>query len=247
MRSIVTAFLLVLAPTSAFAATATLPPKAPVHALRPPVISTIAQMRQMKFPYQPINVTALNQSANASSPSTGAQSVPAQPTASDYQTGSGIVLGPGHWAHSWLAGLNLYYVWINPSAPGQLNSPDGCVDLIMEPSQVSQKYLIGFANYGELPVGKHTYMMTLNATSHCQSLANALEIQVENQTFTASQIVVNADTARILFTFDPAYGTPPSRDPAYGSIQVRLCYKNTATLNAQTDLTFYSLQFAQLD
>lgn len=244
MKSAIALLSVLLAAGSSLAAPVPPRPKISQPTEPAPVVRTISQLRQIRFPYRPIKLTpSASQAGDGDAAAGGTQTTT---KASDaYKTAKGVVLGPGRWDDTRTgATLVAYNVALTSYTAQQavLASDTASVPIQVMTGASEQEYCIAGVNYFQMENGTHTYMLTLGLLVTSQDLQGSLRIRVLGQDFTGSQLIVNGSTVRVLFT------TEPFEKATGGYMYANVFCKTSATLiSSWYCLDFYNIQLAQLD
>lgn len=174
-------------------------PKTPKNP--PPVVSTVAQLKQLKFPYQPISLKSSDRRAGQLLP----EDLNIAPIISTvlpqeaYKRGKGVVLGAGRWSdRATGSGVMATGIRIGSFNIDKLTSSaeDAYADIYC-PNREGD---VVWGSYNSVPEGSHTYMLTLNAGwSQPDDFLDYFDIIVNFCPIAKSQIVKSGDSYRVLF------------------------------------------------
>jgi len=250
MRSVVALLLIFLIAGGGFAAPFIGPPK-PFQVTGPRApLGSIEELGKLRSTRPPVVVTGSGMSV---SPRWNFPTGPSGSVASQtYKTGKGVVLGPGRWrcvsTGSCLSvrGVNLDYV----SAPRVNDPSDNSFVVIEYPTSADKpEAKMIDALFQTMQGGLHTYMLTVYFTvwttdPAMQAPPDLFRIQIGDQVFSGTQLVMKPGIVRALFTY-----TPTTSDKYDGFLAVAVNLRKTPPPDPPeaNHVGLYNMQLVQLD
>ena len=255
MRLVLASLLVLMFVGNSIAATAAEPPKGHPVRIAPTKVSTVSELRKMKFPYAPVLVKAPTATIVCDVAPVRSMGTPAN-AALAYKTGRGVVLGPGRWQDPATGSLLMaYYVLLDPDRAPQINSSSDSAYVDVQVEYATDWRRILHAVFENVPEGVHSYMLTLNeagpvneagpseGNSNPLARPDRVSIVAGTYRFAESQLIASGTSIRVLFNCAPFKIRFPGTS-IVNAISISVYSKLSGD---ERLLTFYSLQLVQVD